>query len=157
MQNVSAGILLYRDPVDRINGEPEIFLIRANHVSNDRELWGVPKGRVEKNEKILDTAFREFQEETGIEAPDLKYNQLHYFKTVYGKIIHIFAALVPNDTEIVWNKENVKYTSGIRNGKLQYYQETRDGQWFPLSTAYLKIGSGQRGLLENFKNYYYGI
>lgn len=157
MQNVSAGILLYRDPVDRTTGDPEIFLIRANHVSDDRELWGVPKGRVEKNERILETAFREFQEETGTKAPDLKYVQLNHFKTAYGKTIHIFTAPVPPGVEIIWNKDNVKYTSGVRNGKLEYYQETRDGQWFPLPTAYLKIGSGQRGLLEIFKNHYYGL
>ena len=63
MNVISAGILLYKEPEDVQNGEPEIFLIRANHVSENVELWGIPKGRVEKDEALFLAAKREFSEE----------------------------------------------------------------------------------------------
>lgn len=152
MNIVSAGILLYRDS-DFVN-DPEVFLIRANHVDKGRELWGVPKGRTETGETIFETAQREFFEETGMRAPVTYYQVLPPFYTSYGKTIHIFTAPVTQEETIVWTKENVKYTSGKRNGKLEYYQETSDGQWFKLSEAYHKIGRGQKGILDFFAEHY---
>lgn len=153
---ISAGILLYKVP-DTIQEDPQIFLVRANHVSDEKELWGVPKGRSENKETLLETARREFQEETGIDVPKTSLTLLPSFVTSYGKRIHIFTGEVKNTEDIKWNKDNVKYTSGKRNGRLEYYQETRDGQWFPFSVAYDKIGRGQRGILELFRKHHYGF
>lgn len=153
---ISAGVLLYETPKS-LQDEPLVFLVRANYVGPDKELWGIPKGRKEKDETLLMTAYREFEEETGVTVPTRNLTQLPVFITGYGKHIHIFAGEVKQSSDIAWDKENVRFTSGMRNGRLEYYQETRDGQWFPFSIAYNKIGKGQRGILDLFRKHYYGF
>jgi predicted NUDIX family NTP pyrophosphohydrolase len=65
MKNVSAGILLYRSN----NGLAEVFLVHPGgpfFKNKDEGSWTIPKGLVEDEENLFDTAKREFEEETGV-------------------------------------------------------------------------------------------
>ncbi|MCK4778101.1 MAG: NUDIX hydrolase [Actinomycetia bacterium] len=68
---ISSGGVIYRYR----DGNAEIILIR--HVGT-RE-WSLPKGTVEKNEKLEDTAIREVREETGLKGKLIrKIGQVDY-------------------------------------------------------------------------------
>jgi predicted NUDIX family NTP pyrophosphohydrolase len=146
----SCGILLYRQSIK--TGETEVFLIRANTPNSTPELWGVPKGRMEKGERPLQTAKREFREETGTTAPELNYVPLPGFVTKRGKIITVFTADA-GDSDIQWVRKKVAFSTFLRNGTERSYRETRDGRWFTLSDAAEKIGEGQKGILDTFLHY----
>ena len=46
----------------------EILILHRNADKSQGNTWGVPAGKVDKNEKDLDTAIRELYEETGYKA-----------------------------------------------------------------------------------------
>jgi predicted NUDIX family NTP pyrophosphohydrolase len=142
----SCGILVHRTNEDK---QLEVFLIRAN-TPNFMSLWGVPKGRVEKGEKALQTAKREFFEEVGTVAPEgVEYLPLKPFRTNYGKTIIVFTGDVSGHS-ILWNADNIKAVPVWTQGEEVVKKETRDGRWFTLEEAYIRIGRGQRGILDNF-------
>ncbi len=62
---VSAGLLMYR-----LNGSAlEIFLGHPGgpfFAKKNEGVWSIPKGEVDADEDLLQTALREFEEETGI-------------------------------------------------------------------------------------------
>ena len=65
MPRVSAGLLMYR--IQR--GELQVLLAHPGgpYFKNKDELaWTIPKGEIEPGEDFLETAKREFEEETGI-------------------------------------------------------------------------------------------
>jgi len=73
------------------NGEI-LLLYRQDHKS-EGNTWGVPAGKVNEGEEILEAMVRELQEETGFQLPS---SQLSYFDKVYVKypnydfIYHIY-------------------------------------------------------------------
>lgn len=65
------------------------FLLVKNKSGNH---WGFPKGTPETGESNIETARREFQEETGIKAPerlsDVTFEEEYDFKGEDGEMIH---------------------------------------------------------------------
>jgi len=61
-----------------INSNNQIYLVKKI----SRNEWGIPKGTVEQDEEVIDTAFRELREETGFKEIELFYknpiNITHY-------------------------------------------------------------------------------
>lgn len=57
----SAGGIIFRENPNNI---PEVALISVKN----RKLWTLPKGMINKGEKIVDAAIREVKEETGLEG-----------------------------------------------------------------------------------------
>lgn len=66
MREISAGIIVYRKTDE---GPKFLLLYHGNGY------WNFPKGKAESEEKILQTAFREVKEETGISKKDLKLTE----------------------------------------------------------------------------------
>ena len=67
MPRLSAGLLMYRFRV----GSLEVFLAHPGGPlfrNKDEGVWSIPKGEPEPEEDLLDTARREFEEETGVES-----------------------------------------------------------------------------------------
>ena len=84
MKEESAGIVPYR--LDR--GKRKYLLLRTRPLKG--EFWEFPKGWIEKGETLLETAKREFSEETGI--PDCEIvpgfqKVIRYFYKREGKLI----------------------------------------------------------------------
>ena len=87
-----------------------LMLHRADHKSAG-DTWGVPAGKVEPGESILETAQRETKEETGIDIP---IEDIHFCHTVfirypdYDFVYHIFQAEIKNESEVVINESEHK-------------------------------------------------
>ena len=89
-REISAGIIIYKREKDR-DGKVETKYLLLYH---GRGYWNFPKGRMEIGETILETAYRETQEETGIKVRDIKLekgfrNSYRYtFLVERGRIIY---------------------------------------------------------------------
>lgn len=72
----SAGLVLFRE-------EDEQFYYLVLHYESGH--WGLPKGHVEQNENLRQTAARETEEETGITDLDFKESFKEWIKYFYKK------------------------------------------------------------------------
>jgi len=95
-----------------------IDLININELYDTPE-WGFPKGRRDKNEKNLDCAIREFEEETSIdESKYIILNRLNTieesvtgtYKSIYKLVYYL--ALAYNDIELTLDNEHQKCEIG---------------------------------------------
>ena len=147
----SHGILLHR-----INeyGEIEIFLGAANGPRywglNHTKIWGIPKGRPEIGESPLETALREFEEEVGIPAPDLKYKLLFDYDTPHNKMITVFSAKAQNIDVAYGKSMQHEIEWPVKSGTMVTYPELSDARWFTESEALERIMWGQKGIVELF-------
>ena len=85
----SAGLLLYRRQGDTI----EVLLAHPGGpywVGRNDAAWTIPKGGMHPGEAPLDTAIREFREETGFE-PAPPFLPLGHIVQRSGKVVHAFA------------------------------------------------------------------
>ena len=85
----SAGLLLFRRAANGI----EVLLAHPGGpywVGRNEASWTIPKGGIHPGEGPLDTAIREFREETGFE-PAPPYLPLGYIVQRSGKTVHAFA------------------------------------------------------------------
>src|SRR2546421_10966104 len=85
---VSAGLLAFR-----LREGLEILLAHPGGpfwTKRDDGAWTIPKGRVDPGGDLLDTARREFSEETGLEA-DGTFIPLRPVKQKSGKLVHAWA------------------------------------------------------------------
>lgn len=65
-REISAGIIIYRRDNDRHDKKINKYLLLY------RGYWNFPKGKLEQNERSYQAAFREIEEETGIQPSSLK-------------------------------------------------------------------------------------
>src|SRR4051794_39051772 len=89
MRRTSAGLLMYRTRP----GGLEVFLAHPGgpfFKNKDDGAWTIPKGQVEDGEDLLDTAKREFEEETGI-VPRGPFVALSAVRQKGGKTVHAWA------------------------------------------------------------------
>jgi len=85
----SAGLLMYR----RTMGGIEVLLAHPGGpywTGRNETAWTIPKGGMHPGEGPLDTAIREFREETGFE-PAPPYVPLGHIVQRSGKVVHAFA------------------------------------------------------------------
>ena len=94
-----------------VKSEGQVLLVRRSE--NAREypnFWAVPMGHVEYNEKFIQGAHREFQEETKL---DIDINSLVYLDTIkdtkYNGIIRLYTIELPNKPEPELNHEHSDY------------------------------------------------
>src|SRR5436305_2590503 len=89
MAKLSAGLLPFR----RINSELEVFLVHPGGpfwAKKDTGAWSLPKGEIGAGEDPLQSAKREFTEETGFPV-DGEFHPLHPVKQPGGKVVHAWA------------------------------------------------------------------
>lgn len=145
MAEHSGGILAYK----YIDGKLEVMLAHPGGpfwAKKDEAAWSIPKGQQEGDESILDTAKREFEEETSckIEAELLPLGTI---KQSSNKQITIFAVEMEIDVDKV--KSNLfEMEWPPKSGNIQSFPENDKAQWFTVEEAKKKIFKGQRGFLD---------
>ncbi|MFL5783365.1 MAG: bis(5'-nucleosyl)-tetraphosphatase [Bacteriovoracaceae bacterium] len=90
---LSCGVV----PVRKKNNHWEFLILRCY------KNWDFPKGMKDPGEEPLETAIREFQEETGLTKVDIVSKELYIETEPYsqGKIARYYLGKVTDDQEIV--------------------------------------------------------
>ena len=94
-----------------VKSEGQILLVRrSENAGKYPNFWAVPMGHVEDNEKFIQGAHREFQEETKL---DIDINSLVYLDTIrdtkYNRIIRLYTIELPNQPEPKLDEEHSDY------------------------------------------------
>jgi predicted NUDIX family NTP pyrophosphohydrolase len=143
---ISAGLLMYKF----VGEELKVFLVHPGgpfFKNKDDGYWSIPKGLVEKEEELLNTAIREFKEETGIE-PIGEFDSLGWVKQKSGKTVHAWAFEYygDNDIKILSNEFELEWPPN--SGRKQFIPEIDDGRFFSINEARLKISGAQAEFLD---------
>lgn len=142
--NVSAGLLLFR----RRGGALELFLAHPGGpfwTHRDEGAWTIPKGGVEDGEDLLDTARREFEEETGI-APQGPFIDLGSVRQRAGKVVHAWAWEGNADPSTVTSNEmRTEWPRG--SGRIITFPEVDRCDWFDPTEARHRMNPAQAELV----------
>jgi predicted NUDIX family NTP pyrophosphohydrolase len=148
MPQISAGLLMYRIR----DGKLQVFLAHPGgpfFTRKDEGAWTIPKGEVEAGEELLETAKREFQEETGI-APTGPFMPLKPVKQKGGKIVHAWA--FEGDCEgkvVVSNTFTMEWPP--RSGRQAEFPEIDRAEFFDVPMAKRKIKTAQGAIIEELE------
>ena len=141
--NLSAGLLMYRFS----NGLLEVLLAHPGgplYVDKDDRYWGIPKGHVEAQESIIEGAYREFREETGI-IPCI--NDMLYLGCTtgyYGRIIHIWAFEGNCDTTLPVESNLFTMEWPPKSGREGVFPEVDKISFFTIAESEKKIERNQQ-------------
>jgi predicted NUDIX family NTP pyrophosphohydrolase len=146
---ISAGLLMYKFDKEEL----KVFLVHPGgpfFKNKDDGYWSIPKGLVEKEEELLNTAIREFKEETGIE-PNAEFNSLGRVKQKSGKTIYAwsFEYFGDNDIKILSNEFELEWPPN--SGRKQFIPEVDEGRFFSIKEARLKIRGAQAEFLDTLQ------
>lgn len=145
MTKQSAGILLYRKKEDSV----EVLLVHPGGPFWARKndyAWSIPKGEYQDGEDPFTAAKREFQEEIGQPAPDLRYEELGSIKQPGGKIVTAWSA--ERDLgEVTVSSNTFTIEWPPKSGQRQEFPEVDRAKWFDFSTASRKLHPGQNEFL----------
>ena len=147
---VSAGLLMYRL---RDGGALEIFLCHPGgpfFAHKDAGVWSIPKGEVDADENLLQTALREFEEETGIK-PEGEYLPLGKIKQKNGKIVHAWAFAGDWDKNEPIRSNTFTMEWPPHSGQKQEFPEIDQGAFFEIEIAKQKINPAQALLIERLQ------
>ena len=146
-KSVSAGLLLYSEA----EGELRVLLAHPGgpyFANKDLGSWSIPKGLVHDGEDVLETAKREFAEETGYQLHrDCDFIWLDSVKLKSGK--EVFAWAFAGDWET--GREPISNTFELewppRSGKKESFPEIDRAEMFSIEEANQKINERQKPFL----------
>jgi predicted NUDIX family NTP pyrophosphohydrolase len=148
MAKTSAGLLMYRKKNDHM----EVLLVHLGGPfwkNKDRGAWFVPKGEINTGEDLLDTAKREFQEETGV-VPRGDFVSLGTVKHKSGKTVHAWA--FENDCDPRTLKSNTfEMEWPPKSGRMATFPEIDRANFFTLEAAREKMHSAEFEFLNRLK------
>jgi predicted NUDIX family NTP pyrophosphohydrolase len=146
----SYGILLFQRTKDGLR----ILLAHPGGpfwTGKDDGAWSIPKGLPEEGETALETARREFREETGFKVEG-RFIPLGELKQPGGKTIHAWA--LEHDLDVTRIRSNTFSLEWPRqSGNVREYPEIDEGRWFSLEEARQKITAGQAGFLDRLQGH----
>lgn len=145
----SAGLLLFRHGR---SGGLEVFLAHPGGpfwARKDAGAWTIPKGLIEVDEDPLDTARREFEEETGI-RPRPPFLPLGSIRLKGGKLIHAWAWLGDANADAIRsNRVRTEWPRG--SGRWITFPEVDRCAWFDAKTAREKMNPAQAELVDRLE------
>jgi predicted NUDIX family NTP pyrophosphohydrolase len=144
----SAGILLYR----RREGRAEVLIVHPGGPFFARKhegAWTIPKGEPNPGESLLDTARREFAEETGF-APEGRFVELTPVVQKGGKRVHAFAVEGDWDpSRLACNTFTLEWPRG--SGRIRQYPEVDRAEWCPVDEARRRLNPAQAAWLDELE------
>lgn len=147
-KKTSAGIILYRIRSEVL----EVFLVHPGGpfwAKKDAGAWSIPKGEFEEGIEPLETAKREFREETGSHINGA-FIELTPLVQPSGKLIYGWA--VSGDIDASSIKSNMfSMEWPPRSGTQQEFPEVDRGEWFAVPQALEKLLPGQHGFLDELQ------
>lgn len=150
MPKVSAGLLMYR----LCDGVLQVLLVHPGGPfwrGKDAGAWTIPKGEIDPGEDALETAQREFREETGL-TPHEPFVPLGSITQKSGKIVHAWAFEGDCDpTQVKSNAFTVEWPP--KSGRVASFPEVDEASFFELPQARQKINPAQAKLLEALAEY----
>ena len=150
MPKKSAGVLLYRFK----DALPEVLLFHPGGPfwkKKNLGVWSIAKGEINENEKPIEAAIRELEEESGIQVRgrliELQPVRLRSYKIVYAWALE--QDFNPDDLissvfEIEWPPSS---------GKFVQFPEMDRACWFPVPESKEKITAGQLPFIEELEIY----
>lgn len=143
---ISAGLLMYRFN----NGKLEVLLGHPGgpyYREKDSGYWGIPKGETEGEEHLIETAIREFIEETGL-LPDIKdIIPLGGILDDNTKLICIWAFQGSCEIPFPVNSNLFKMEWPEGSGCVQFFPELDRLEFFSIKDAITKIEPVQRDFI----------
>jgi predicted NUDIX family NTP pyrophosphohydrolase len=145
-KRLSAGILMYR----LINNIPQMLLAHPGgpfFAKKDEGSWSIPKGEPDEGEELLNTALREFKEETGL-TPEGDFTELGSIVQKGGK--EVFGWGVKGDLPANYNysANMVELQWPPKSGKIIKFPEIDKVEFFNIEEAKKKIKEAQIPLIE---------
>jgi predicted NUDIX family NTP pyrophosphohydrolase len=155
----SAGILLFRrtDPGPAAVAPTAAVQVLIGHMGGplwarkDEAAWSIPKGEYSEGESPFDAARREFREELGSPAPDVRYRELGEVTQSGGKVVAVWAGESDFDAASAVS-ETFEMEWPPRSGRMQSFPEIDRAQWFDLGAAEPKLVKGQRAFLQRLRD-----
>jgi predicted NUDIX family NTP pyrophosphohydrolase len=147
----SAGILLYR----RGASGPEVLLVHPGGpfwARRDAGAWSIPKGEQDDGEEPVDTARREFAEETGHALPLDELVPLGEVRQRSGKRVQAWAAEGDLDPEAV-RSNTFEMQWPPRSGQLQSFPEVDRAGWFALDEALERLLPAQTPFVDRLREH----
>ena len=146
---ISAGLLAFR----RVS-ELEVLLAHPGGpfwAKKDDGAWTTPKGLAEPGADLLDTARREFAEETNLTAA-ADFIALTPVKQQSGKVVHVWAFEADFDlTPFASNTFEIEWPP--KSGRRRRFPEIDRIAYFTLAVAMTKILPYQRPLLRELEQH----
>ncbi len=150
MPKTSAGLLMY----EREKGELKFLLGHPGgpfFEKKDEGAWSIPKGEAEEAEDLLETAKREFFEETGIK-PKEPFIYLGEIKQKSGKIVHCWA-FEGKFPGMMLRQHMFKMEWPPKSGKFQEFPELDKAEMFSKEDAGKKINPAQLDFIERLEKF----
>jgi predicted NUDIX family NTP pyrophosphohydrolase len=148
----AAGLLMCRVTNDLL----EYFLVHPGgpfYKNKDTGIWSIPKGIPEKGEDLLQTAQREFLEETGIE-PVPPFRDIGTIRQKGGKTVYAWTFLGNWDPGSGITCNNFSLEWPPRSGKMLEFPEVDKAIWADYSQATSLINPAQIQFLDRAKTFY---
>lgn len=147
MPRFSAGLLLYR-----YNDEAQIEILLVHPggpfwAKKDDRVWSIPKGEYDADERALDAAEREFEEELGQPAPVEARIDLGELDQSSAKRVHAWAIKANFDTEHI-SSNTFQMEWPPKSGTLVEFPGVDRAAWFAIPEAQTKLLPGQLGFLD---------
>jgi len=127
-------------------------LFKNDELCMSEKDWGIPKGRKTYNETYIETALREFKEETGIDSANINLIGNRKFEELYigsdGKLYKsvYFLAYTPKPIQFTYNVLSPSF-------KINYISdETASLSWDNLETCRQKLDEKKFQIIETIHN-----
>ena len=146
-QKTSAGLLMFRYEAGRL----EVLLAHPGgpyFAKKDAGAWTLPKGLVDSHEAPLSAARREFEEETGFDAPAEGYLELGEIRQKSGKLV-LGWAFEGNGDPAEFRSNTFEMEWPPRSGRTASFPEIDRIEWVTPEVAARKLNPAQASLVEN--------